>query len=889
MVNTLKLVVKEMDNTQIENALTRLFIEEGHRIVFWNDPDKEFTITLSLLNLPEGVNILRLDQMGAFEVKIRIERDDTEGRYLLYSPTEEPDYEADWLLDIRLYSRSFRADRASIILDQLGLANQHLRDHLAARRKFFDSKQRLEKLKPLVASNDTDVDLDRKMIAVVVKAEQPEWFNIVRTIFHEFTAMGNGDAIDLDKPPDTWLQVEKFDLDGPFWQMAKSLFGYSEENPSLRNFIIRLLVTDFTHHLKGSVPDSIAHLVLPQSGKSNTVVCLAQWRDSSSKGSSYDLLSDLVAGIIKIKEQLYGFEIEHLLDVSTFQVVEKLMAQGLRDRVVAGADTINVDDIRAIATHRQAGHWASPNVAGSGHVPRAEFHAVYGALVAAAEFFALKNEHSQGFDYEDVREMYSAYEQKLFRFDQLYRHFCEQADIAEAKIWDVLKKLRTQMEAYYVNWYAQDLADHWGKFVDPKGTTSLLSAWRIYQVENQEGFFERHVAPRLREAERRRSFVILSDALRYEAAEELTRELNGKYRFKAHLTSQLGVLPSYTALGMACLLPHKKLEYKPNGDVLVDGQPAASLDQRSQILASVEGVAVKADDLLEMKKDEGREFVKDKRVVYIYHNVIDTVGDSATTEGHTFEAVRRAIGEIASIVAYVINNLNGHHVVITADHGFFFTESAPGEPDKSSLSDKPPGTVKAKKRYLIGHNLGDHDSVWHGSTAVTASADGEMEFWIPKGTNRFHFMGGARYVHGGAMLQEIVVPVVTVRHIKGKPVETTKTRQVTVHVLGTTHKITTSRHRFEMIQMEPVSSRVKPIILKVAVYEGKEPVTNIESVTFESSSDNIEERKKSITLVLQDRQYDKKTKYRLVLRDAETGVEQESMDVIIDRAFTDDF
>ena len=92
-----------------------------------------------------------------------------------------------------------------------------------------------------------------------------------------------------------------------------------------------------------------------------------------------------------------------------------------------------------------------------------------------------------------------------------------------------------------------------------------------------------------------------------------------------------------------------------------------------------------------------------------------------------------------------------------------------------------------------------------------------------------------------------------------------------------------------MIQMEPVSDRVKPITLKVAVYEGNEPVTNIESVTFESASDNIEDRKKSVTLVLQDREYDKKTKYRFVLRDAETGVEQESVDVIIDRAFSDDF
>lgn len=309
-----------MDNTQIEKALARLFDEEGHRIVFWNDPEREFFITLSLLNLPEGVHVLRLDRVEAFEAKIRIERDDPEERYLVYAPTEEPDYEADWLLDIRLYSRSFRADRASIILDQLGLANQHLREHLALRRKFFDSKQRLQKLQSLVVSNDTDVDLDRKMIAVAVKADQPEWFNIVRTLFHEFTITENGEDIDLENPPEVWLQVEKFDLDESFWQMAKSLFGYSEDEPSLRNFLIRLLVTDFAHHLKGNLPDSLAHLVLHQPGKSNAVVCLAQWRDSSSRGSSYDLLSDVVATILKIEDQLYEFEIDELMEVMTFQV-----------------------------------------------------------------------------------------------------------------------------------------------------------------------------------------------------------------------------------------------------------------------------------------------------------------------------------------------------------------------------------------------------------------------------------------------------------------------------------------------------------------------------------------------------------------------------------------
>jgi hypothetical protein len=206
------------------------------------------------------------------------------------------------------------------------------------------------------------------------------------------------------------------------------------------------------------------------------------------------------------------------------------------------------------------------------------------------------------------------------------------------------------------------------------------------------------------------------------------------------------------------------------------------------------------------------------------------------------------------------------------------------------LTDKPPGTVTAKKRYLIGYDLPEAEQTWHGTTLVTAVAEGGMEFWIPKGANRFHFTGGARFIHGGAMLQEIVVPVITVRHRKDRLARGETTIQpVAVHVLGMHHKITAPRHRFELLQMEPVSERVTPITLKVAVYDRDEVVTNVETITFDSASGNMDERKKWVPLVLRDRLYDKTTRYRLVLRDADTGIEQSSVDVIIDRAFADDF
>ena len=872
-----------MDTKQIDAALARLFDEEGHRIVFWNDPEREFLNTLPFVYL-ENVNILRLDQIGALEAKIRLERDDPMGRYLVYSPTEEPDYETDWLLDIRLYSGNFRADRASIILNELGLGTQTLREHLATRRKFCDNKERLQKLKALVAAADTDADLDRKMIAVVVRAEVPDWFNIIQTVFHAFADGSNGDEVNLDQPPAVWQQIEKFDLDASFWAMAKSLFGYGEDNPRLRNFLIRLMVTDYAQHLKGDLSPSLQHLRLPTSGASNAVVCLAQWRDSSSRAISYDRLASVVGEQISIEDSLSFQKIDGLLDVMTFPEVEKSIARSLRDRVASTAATINADDVRPIATRRQAGHWASPNVAGSPEVARGAFHAVYDALMAAADFFDLQNRHRQGFDFDSAEALYRAYETELFRFDQLYRHFCEAADVVEAK-WDVLKRLREQVEAGYTNWYVTNLALKWGQFIGP-----LLSKWQISGVSNQHQFFEKHVQPRLEEAERRRSFVIISDAFRYEAAEELCNELNGKYRYQAELCSQLGVLPSYTALGMAALLPHTTITFRPTGDVMVDGKATAGIDARNTILSSAGGMAVKADDLLAMKKDEGRDFISGKRLVYVFHNVVDAAGDKAETEKDTFEAVRKAIDGLAALVAYIVNNLNGHHIIITADHGFLFSETPPGDPERSSLPDKPQGTVVAKKRYLLGTELPDQEAVWHGRTEVTAGADGGMEFWIPRGANRFHFTGGARFVHGGAMLQEIVVPLITVRHIKGKSVEETKTKRVMVQVLGINHRITTSKHRFELIQMEAVSDRVKPITLKVAIYEGRRAgdqhrigyVRQRFRATWMSERSGCTSRFKTVNTT-------NELPIGWFCGILKRGSEQQSVPVTIDRAFTDDF
>jgi len=332
-----------MDDWQrIHDALAERFHTDGQRIVFWHDPECEFEDVLDGLHL-DNVSVLHLDQHPAQAVKVRLEQEDPTGRYLLYAPFEPLAPGQDWLLDMRLYGASFSADRASMLLADLGLTQQSLRQHLAERAKFLANRDRLERLKKLVTPADTELDIDRKIIAVLARADQPEYFNILIALFD---AIPDGN---LDEPPAAWAELEKYGVQGAFWGLAVGHFGYRNEAPSLKNLLIRLLVSDLDHACRTPLPEGLKHLMLSRQGTANAVVCLAQWRDSSTRGPSYETLSAAVAEAIKLEQHLGSLEIEDLAEVKTFLLVEQAIASRLRDRVLETADVIKPEAIRDVS------------------------------------------------------------------------------------------------------------------------------------------------------------------------------------------------------------------------------------------------------------------------------------------------------------------------------------------------------------------------------------------------------------------------------------------------------------------------------------------------------------------------------------------------------------
>ena len=139
-------------------------------------------------------------------------------------------------------------------------------------------------------------------------------------------------------------------------------------------------------------------------------------------------------------------------------------------------------------------------------------------------------------------------------------------------------------------------------------------------------------------------------------------------------------------------------------------------------------------------------------------------------------------------------------------------------------------------------------------------------------------------------LQEIVVPVITVRLAKNKDERAaTKAKHVGFSVLGQRHKITTGTHNFTLVQTDAVSDRIKPLTVKAAIYEGEKPVSSVETVSFTSDSESLDDRKQTLKLTLKTQEFDKNKQYKLRFRDASTDFDVESYDVTIDRVISDDF
>lgn len=864
-----------LQNQEFIAGLKAKFAE--HRIVFWHDPDKRFLEELDNLEL-ENVTLLDMTDQSQLAVKKRIEIDEPEQQFLLWFPHDAPPKEFDWLLDIRLYSTEFHADFAAITLNTLGIPQLGLREHIQRRKAFFSTK-RLSALKGLVTEQENEASLDKKMVAVIAGVKTAKTEEILFSLITQYVNQQKDDDSDLEN---TLAMLKRHDLEGVLWDILNQEMGYQAEHPTLENLILKLFCTDLSAQADPQKREWLEKNVLATpSGRASALAFMVTWRADRRYKEAYDYCAQQMQDALRPEDQYRLSSPYDLHECETTLSIEQTIIHALVTQLLEESTTLDREAFKKLLSERQSKYWCQT---------RQEYCAIYDALRQAERLLNLRNRHIDGFHYQDSATFWKAYCEELFRFDQAYRLFNEYALLVHSKGAMILKSLDDYIEALYSNWYLAELSRSWNKVLE---TENRMQEWRIAGVPRQQNFYNEVVKPQFNNPQIKRVFVIISDALRYEVAEELGNQINTEKRFTAELRSQLGVLPSYTQLGMAALLPHDEICYQAgSGDIVyADGLSTSGTPNRDTILKKYKGMAVKSDDLLKWKNQQGRDLIRDYEVVYIWHNTIDAMGDSASTEEKTFEACRNAVVELKDLVTRVINRLHGTRIIVTADHGFLFQQQPLSGQDKTTLQIKPDNTIKNHKRFIIGHQLPADDFCWKGKVADTAGVSDNSEFLIPKGIQRFHFSGGARFVHGGAMLQEVCVPVLQVKALQKTAAEKQPQRRpvdiVKHHPLI---KLVNNIDKVSLLQTHPVGELYEPRTLNIFIVDNaNNVVSGKERICFDSDNNTMEKRVRDVTLKLIGANFNRRNEYWLILEDAQTETGYQKYPVIIDLAFQDDF
>ena len=785
------------ETSGVRPHLSRRF--ETQRVVFWHDPEGEYADDLDALDLEE-VETVRVAN-NEYAIKHRLLHVEPETKFLVYRSAAAPQGIGNWLLDLELAYGVFTADRTSLVQQELGLSADGIGDVVQSHEKFFRAAKRVQSLKKLLDADDDALLLQAKMSAVLLAQSEHSLLEITRALLIE-----NASGADAK-----YVALTQYGLDDFYWRGVASIYGYTSQSPSIADFVLwvfRQAVAVF----KSEGPGELRNIQLD----------FGSLRNDRHSQDALATLAKRAAHDLEYAKMIEDASFRDLSGTDLFEEADQKIISDLAREVAAR--TVSAREVTEVIRSRQSSIWLDG------------YRKLYTAIGCASDLLAALDTldvSMQSFD-----EGLERYRAEWFRIDQLYRQFTFASRTAPAEQTRVLEELRAQVESFYANKFLFTLGAAWQQQVDD------LDRWRSLTLRPQTSFYTDHVTPITKDG-RRKAVVIISDALRFEVADELGSLIRKEDRYDADLKAILGVLPSYTQLGMAALLPHSTIGHSTDGDpVRVDGQRTDGTANRGKILQAVDGTAIQGENVLSMTRDELRELYQQHQVLYVYHNRIDATGDNPGTERQVFEAADKTLRELVDLVKH-LTNANATNILITADHGFLFQDTALA--DSFYLSTLPQGDeINVKnRRYVLGRGL-KADPAFKHFTAAQLGLDSDLDVQIPNSIHRLRLPGaGSRFVHGGAALQEIVIPVLAINKKRKSD-----TRLVDIKIMPETDKITTGQLVVKLFQSDPISEKVQTRTVRAGLYVGEDLISNQPELVFDQESSDTRDRYQSAQMLL---------------------------------------
>jgi len=507
-----------------------------------------------------------------------------------------------------------------------------------------------------------------------------------------------------------------------------------------------LLLCELIHALpKGSIPSSLSVVILPEKPVQRDTIrhLLNVWRQRLDLQEAYRESAENIQDLSQLDK--LDFSPETLVGLEVFPFIEYRLLLSARNSLLHG----DTDEPLKLAKERKVSFW-------SRIYP--EISLRWSLVEVAAQLLKISGSirdalKRRRFTAEELITAYTRHSEPWMILDRYARHLesryvrCETLGSADESGLD---ELMHQCRIEYANTLTA-LAEAYSGALErdgflPKG------------FNHQSHTFRDAVAPFLKEGGRTAYFLV--DALRYEMAVELCEGLGAN--FEVDIEPALGQLPGITSIGMAALLPGAEdgLTLEASSGRMRVGLQGETVNDRStrvswfQERAGVSVKVFKLSDVVRLTPKRKKELAEAQLVV-VTSQEIDRHGE----EGEEDEETRLYMDEVLEKLRRGLRNLVQSGItkfVIAADHGFIFVEGL-----ETGLKMDPPG----------GKTAGLHGRVWVGQGGIAADGyfrinasdlelGGPLELAFPRGLGIFKVPGGGfSYFHGGASLQEHIIPV----------------------------------------------------------------------------------------------------------------------------------
>lgn len=514
-------------------------------------------------------------------------------------------------------------------------------------------------------------------------------------------------------------------------------------------------------------PPDAARVIANGAPREAALALLDDWKDSISLSPYLERASRSVDGVLGMSQWAAGVDVPG--EPVTSRQAEEVFFTRLIESASAGDDVRDSARsleslIPALSAHASS-FWGAEE-----RSDRIPWHVALGLAEAAAHVVSSLNACDSWNTSADAVAWYTA---GGWRLD----HAGERLFVESYEVPPVLSKLQGRIRKLY-----QRTIDSNGRtfssLIEAGGVASTGLDWAGSELRK---YLDEHSG----EA----AALIFLDGLRFDMGARLAARMND-HEERGTVWAARAPLPSITPLGMAAALPiaqesSLEVEYSVGKRSWVIHESG-----RSEDLASAAGRRSWLKDVLGVERMYDVSDILDGKVPKTSGGkIIAVFGKDLDAQGHEGQLEIAGAEQILDRYEAVVRRLRDagfRLTVCTTDHGFIHWE-----PDETDVVAKPSGSVGYESRRAVtGHGL-SHE------TALVFDVEGsDLQVAVPRSAGAFKAYGSASgYFHGGATLEELVIPVVPFRW-------PAKSKKLEVRFVDEFTQVTSERPRIRLVAQQ---------------------------------------------------------------------------------------